>query len=88
MVMLFCDDPHPEMLKEGNINKLIGRLISEGYNEFDVIRSATIKPSEHYKMDGELLSPGHIEDFILVDSLGKMKVLETWINGKKVFEDG
>src|ERR1035437_6168051 len=41
-VMLCSDDLHPEMLRKRHINKLIAQLISEGYNEFDVIRSATI----------------------------------------------
>ena len=47
MVMLCSDDLHPEMLQKGHINKLIARLISEGYNAFDVIRSVTINQSEN-----------------------------------------
>jgi adenine deaminase len=88
MVMLCSDDLHPEMLQNGHINKLIARLISEGFNEFDVIRSATINPSEHYSLEAGLLRPGDSADFILVDSLGKMNVLETWIRGEKVFSNG
>jgi adenine deaminase len=88
MVMLCSDDLHPEMLQKGHINKLIARLISEGFNEFDVIRSATINPSEHYRLNAGLLRPGDSADFILVDSLGKMNVQETWIRGEKVFSNG
>jgi len=87
MVMLCSDDLHPEMLREGHINKLIARLISEGYNIFDVIRSATINPSEHYNLDAGLLRKGDSADFILVDSPAKMNVSETWIKGNKVFAD-
>ena len=87
MVMLCSDDLHPEMLREGHINRLIASLISEGYNVFDVIRSATINPSEHYSLGAGLLRRGDYADFILVDSLGKMNVLETWIKGKKVFSE-
>ena len=87
MVMLCSDDLHPEMLREGHINKLIARLISEGYNIFDVIRSATINPSEHYNLNAGLLRKGDTADFILVDSLEKMNVSETWIKGTKVFAD-
>ena len=87
MVMLCSDDLHPEMLRERHINKLIASLISEGYNAFDVIRSATINPSEHYSLAAGLLRRGDNADFILVDSLGKMNVLETWIKGNKVFSD-
>ena len=39
----------------------------------------------HYNLEAGLLQPGQSADFIVVDSLRKMNVLETWINGKKVF---
>ncbi len=86
-LMLCSDDLHPEMLREGHINKLIARLISEGYDLFDVIRSATINPSEHYRLNAGLLRKGDPADFILVDNPAKMNVNETWIKGKKVFAD-
>jgi adenine deaminase len=84
-VMLCSDDLHPEMLKEGHINKLVSRLISEGYNPFDVIRSATINPSEHYNLQAGLLRQGDAADLIVVDSLENMHVLSTWIDGIEVF---
>ena len=87
MIMLCSDDLHPEMLREGHINKLIARLVSEGYNVFDVIRSATINPSEHYGLNAGLLRTGDSADFILVDSPEMMNVSETWIKGRKVFAD-
>lgn len=88
MVMLCSDDLHPEMLRERHINKLIASLISEGFNTFDVIRSATINPVKHYGLEAGLLQPGQSADFIVVSSLMEMNVLETWIEGKKVFGDG
>ena len=88
MVMLCSDDLHPEMLRKRHINKLIGGLISEGFDAFDVIRSATINPSKHYNLDAGLLLPGDNADFILVDGLETMNVHETWIKGKKVFSEG
>lgn len=87
-VMLCSDDLHPEMLQKRHINKLIAGLISEGFNVFDVIRSATINPSEHYALNAGLLRPGDSADFILVDSPEKMNVHSTWIRGKKVFSNG
>jgi adenine deaminase len=88
MVMLCSDDLHPEMLVKRHINKLIAKLITEGYDLFDVIRSCTVNPILHYGLDSGLLKAGQSADFILVDSLGKMNVLETWIKGKKVFDRG
>lgn len=88
MVMLCSDDLHPEMLKVRHINKLIAKLILEGYDLFDVIRCATLNPAEHYNLKTGLLRIGDPADIIVVDELTKMNVLETWIEGKKVFGNG
>jgi adenine deaminase len=85
MIMLCSDDLHPEMLRKGHINKLIAGLVSEGYDIFNVIRSATINPVRHYNLDAGLLQQGESADFILVDNLETMNVLETWIKGKRVY---
>lgn len=87
-LMLCSDDLHPEMLKKRHINKLVSKLVSEGYDIFDVVRSATINPVVHYGLEAGLLRIGDPADFIIVDDPGKMNVLETWIDGKKVFEKG
>ncbi len=87
-LMLCSDDLHPEMLKKRHINKLVAKLISEGYDKFNVIRSTSLNPVEHYNLDAGLLRPGDKADFILVRNLEKMDVLETWINGKKVYDNG
>ncbi len=87
-VMLCSDDLHPEMLKERHINKLISALVCEGYDVFDVIRSTTVNPSQHYGLEAGLLREGDNADFIVVDSLQQMNVRETWIDGRKVFGDG
>jgi len=88
MVMLCSDDLHPEMLMIRHINKLIALLISEGFNLFDVIRSATVNPSQHYKLNSGLLRTDDNADFILTDNLEKMNIIETWINGERVFSKG
>ena len=87
-IMLCSDDLHPEMLVKGHIDRLVGKLISEGYDVFDVIRSCTINPAIHYGLDAGLLKPGDPADFILVDDLRSMKVSQTWIDGVKVYENG
>jgi len=87
-VMLCSDDLHPEMLQKGHINKLIARLINKGYDRYDVIRSATLNPVEHYGLEAGLLREGDAADFIIVDSLEEMNVRETWISGRKVFDNG
>lgn len=87
-IMLCSDDLHPEMLRERHINKIISRLISEGYDAFDVIRSATINPSMHYHLNAGLLRTGDNADLVIVDRLTTMNVQETWIRGEKVYDKG
>jgi adenine deaminase len=86
MIMLCSDDLHPEMLRKQHINALVAKLISEGFDVFDVIRSCTINPTLHYGLETGLLKPDHPADFIIVEDLKKMNIEETWINGEKVFE--
>jgi len=88
MVMLCSDDLHPEMLQKRHINKLVAGLVSDGFSIYDVIRSCTVNPTDHYGLDPALLREGDIADFIIVDDLKKMNVLQTWINGDKVFDEG
>jgi adenine deaminase len=86
MVMLCSDDLHPDMLIKGHINKLVARLINDGYDVFDVIRSCTLNPAKHYGLNSGLLQPGDPADFIVVGDYRNMEVSETWINGIKVFD--
>jgi adenine deaminase len=85
-IMLCSDDLHPEMLIKGHINRLVAKLISEGFSVFDVIRSCTLNPARHYGLNTGLLQQGQPADFIIVDDPLNMNILETWINGVKVFE--
>ena len=86
MIMLCSDDLHPEMLMKQHINALVAKLISEGFDVFDVVRSCTLNPALHYRLQTGLLKEGQPADFIIVDDYRSMKIIETWINGKKVFE--
>jgi adenine deaminase len=88
MVMLCSDDLHPEMLAVRHINSLVAKLISEGFDIFDVIKTCSVNPVTHYGLEAGLLKPGHSADFILVDDYRNMNVIETWINGSKVFDRG
>jgi adenine deaminase len=43
---------------------------------------------KHYGLEAGLLKAGQSADFILVDDIKKMNVLETWIRGTKVYDRG
>lgn len=87
MVMLCSDDLHPEMLMRRHIDKLVAKLLNEGFNLFDVIRTCTLNPARHYNLNAGLLKPGDPADFIIVRDYMTMELMETWINGVKVFGD-
>jgi adenine deaminase len=86
MIMLCSDDLHPEMLVKGHINRLVSKLIKEGFDVFDVLRSATLNPSVHYNLGTGMLRAGDEADFIVTESLDRLEILQTWIAGKIVFD--
>jgi adenine deaminase len=87
--MMFCsDDKHPDNLVEGHINQLIKRAIAKGIDKFKVLRMATINPVLHYRMNVGLLREGDWADFIIVDNLENFEILETYIEGEKVADNG
>ncbi|TZF81199.1 adenine deaminase [Pedobacter sp. BS3] len=87
--MMFCsDDKHPDSLVEGHINKLCQRALQKGINLFNILKAACVNPVLHYKLPVGLLRKGDAADFIAVESLENFNVLQTWINGQLVAENG
>jgi adenine deaminase len=87
--LMFCsDDKHPDNLVEGHINQLVKRALAQGHDLFDVLRIACVNPVLHYRLDVGLLREGDAADFILVNNLQDFKVLETYIKGQKVAQNG
>ncbi|MDD7914842.1 adenine deaminase [Polaribacter ponticola] len=87
--MMFCsDDKHPDDLLLGHINQLCERAVAKGINVFKVLQVACINPVKHYNLDVGLLQKGDDADFVVVDSLEKFNVLETYINGELVAKEG
>jgi len=87
-IMLCSDDLHPEMLENGHINLLVAKLINEGYDLFDVLRSVSVNPCNHYDLNTGLLRVGDNADFIVTDDLKTMKIIQTWLHGECVYEKG
>ncbi|QXP72114.1 adenine deaminase [Polaribacter sp. R2A056_3_33] len=87
--MMFCsDDKHPDDLLLGHINQLCERAVAKGIDVFKVLQAACVNPVKHYKLDVGLLEEGDDADFVVVDSLEKFNVLETYINGELVAKNG
>ena len=88
-LMMFCsDDKHPDSLVEGHINQLCARAIEKGIDVFKVLEAACINPVNHYKLKVGLLRQNDFADFIVVKDLEKFEVLQTFINGELVAENG
>lgn len=86
-LLMFCsDDKHPDDLLMGHINKLAARAIRLGYDRFDVLRAACLHPVQHYKLPLGLLRRGDPADFVVIDDLEEMTILQTWRNGICVYE--
>jgi len=87
--VMFCsDDRHPNDLAETHINDHVKRAVKAGYDPMTVLRACTLHPVRHYGLDVGLLQENDPADFIVVDSLKKFNVLETWIDGVKVAGNG
>ncbi len=88
MMMLCSDDKHPDSLAEGHINQLCARAVAKGIDVFKVLKAACINPVLHYKMNVGLLKEGDAADLIVVEDLSAFKVIQTYIDGILVAEDG
>lgn len=87
--IMFCsDDKHPDDLMLGHINLLVKRAIEKGIDIFNVLKAACINPVLHYKLDVGLLNINDTADFIVIDNLKDFSILQTYINGVLVAENG
>ncbi|MCB0333254.1 MAG: adenine deaminase [Bdellovibrionales bacterium] len=86
-IMLCSDDRHPDTLSEGHMNRLVQVLIQKGHSPLSVITSATKTPVDHYGMNVGLLQIGDPADCIRIRDLKDIEVLETYIDGERVYGD-
>ncbi|MCH7656967.1 MAG: adenine deaminase [Bacteroidetes bacterium] len=87
-VMLCTDDCHPDDLVKGHINLLVKRGIEKGIDLFDMLTAACINPVKHYGLNVGMLQIGDPADFIIVNNLNDFNIVETYINGEKVYDRG
>lgn len=88
-MMMFCsDDKHPDSLVDGHINQLCARAVARGIDIFKVLKAACMNPVNHYKLKVGLLRQNDFADFVIVNDLKKFEVIQTYINGQLVAENG
>jgi adenine deaminase len=87
--IMFCsDDRHPNDLVREHVNSFITRAISKGHDPLKVLRSCIYNPVRHYNLDVGLLQEGDDADMVVVDNLDDFNILQTYIRGQKVAEQG
>jgi adenine deaminase len=87
--MMFCsDDKHPDSLVAGHIDRLCARAVAKGIDLFKVLKVACHNPREHYKLGSGFLRVGDPADFIVVEDVQHFKVMQTWLKGQCVAENG
>jgi len=86
---MFCsDDKHPDDLLRGHINEMVKGALTYGGGIMKVLRVASVNPVLHYNLDVGLLRRGDPADFIRVDNLADLNILETHIDGRIVARGG
>ncbi|HOM04276.1 MAG TPA: adenine deaminase, partial [Candidatus Kapabacteria bacterium] len=88
MCMFCTDDLHPDDLMNGHINLLVKKALKMGFDVFDVLSVACLRPVEHYGLNVGLLRISDPADMIVVDNLQDFNILRTYVDGKLVFENG
>lgn len=87
--IMFCsDDKHPDSLVSGHINQLCQRAVARGIDLFNVLKAACVNPVLHYGLGVGLLHEQDDADLIVVKDLISFQVLQTFINGELVAENG
>ncbi|MDR3133704.1 MAG: adenine deaminase [Prevotellaceae bacterium] len=85
-VMICTDDCSPRDLLNGTLINIFKIGIDKGLNLFNLLRALSWNTVNHYNLPVGLLREGDFADCIIVDNLADLTVLQTYINGKKVFD--
>jgi len=88
--VMFCsDDKHPDdLIKNGHLDNQLRRIVAKGYSALDALRCCSLNPIRHYNLNVGLLQDGDRADFVVVEDIKDFKVLQTWIGGTLVAENG
>ena len=86
----FCtDDKHiEEIRKEGHINYNVKRAVQLGLPVEKALQMATIQPARCYGLYRlGMIAPGRQADFVILDNVGDLNVVDVYHCGKKIIKD-
>jgi adenine deaminase len=86
--MICTDDCSPSDLLNGTLINILKKGLYKGLNFFNLLRALSWNTVNHYKLPVGLLRKGDFADCIIVDNLDNLTVLQTYINGEKVYDKG
>lgn len=87
--IMFCsDDKHPDNLVEGHINILVKRALALGHDIWNILLAACLNPVEHYHLSVGQLRVQDAADFIVIDNMTDFNILQTYLDGELVAENG
>lgn len=87
-IMLCSDDRHPNDLEKQHMNALVKRALKDGYDLMNILQATILNPIKHYNLDVGLLQKGDDADLIVVEGLDNFKILQTYVNGELIAENG
>ncbi|HNL82638.1 MAG TPA: adenine deaminase C-terminal domain-containing protein, partial [Chitinophagaceae bacterium] len=82
------DDTFDIIEVEPGVKRSRRHLALKGIDIFKVLKAACLNPIIHYKMNVGLLQAGNDADFIIAEDLKSFKIIQTYIKGKLVAENG
>jgi adenine deaminase len=85
-VMICTDDCSPGDLLNGTLINILKKGLDKGLGFFNLLRALSWNTVNHYKLPVGLLRKGDFADCIIVDNLDNLTVLQTYINGNKVYD--
>ena len=86
----FCtDDKHiEEIRKEGHINYNVKRAVQLGIPVEKALQMATIQPAKCYGLyQLGMIAPGRQADFVIIDNVTDLNVVDVYHCGKKIIKD-
>ncbi|MHC1708796.1 MAG: adenine deaminase [Methanomassiliicoccales archaeon] len=86
--MLVSDDLRAKDLVNGHLDVLLRKAVALGMSPMHAIRAVTAWPAWHYNLPGGSVAVGRTADMVVVEDLRNFKVLQVFIEGKLVAEDG
>lgn len=86
--MLVSDDLRARDLVNGHLDVLLRKAVAMGMAPMHAIRAVTAWPAWHYNLPGGSVAVDRTADLVVVDDLRNFNVLQVYIEGRLVAEDG